>query len=197
MESLFWEIIWILALWINILSYLEKNDKKMFILLALASLFYAFHFYGIGLLTASLVNFFDIGKNIIVTKYKRNMSLFIFLAISYAIIGVMTSNGEILSYLLVFASILTMYAAFFFHWIALRVVYLLATFVYLLYSIDGKSLSWTLTALLFIVLLSLSISALYRYRGIVWKIRYFKMCCIKKCKKRLHFHKRRFKIFWI
>lgn len=195
MQNVFWEIIWIIALLLNILSYHEKNDKKMFFMLAITSLFYGFHFYWIGLMTASLVNFFDIGKNIIVTRYKKSTPLFIFFAISYSIIGVITSSGEILSYLLVFSSILTLYAAFYFHGIALRIVYLMATFSYLLYSVDGKSLSGTLTALLFIILLSSSIYVLHKYRGILWKVRYMKVCCIKGCKKRWYAHKRRFKIF--
>lgn len=195
MQNIFWEIIWIIALLLNILSYHEKNDKKMFFMLAITSLFYGFHFYWIGLMTASLVNFFDIAKNIIVTRYKKNTPLFIFFAISYSIIGVMTSNGEILSYLLVFSSILTLYAAFYFRGIALRIVYLIATFAYLLYSIDGESLSGTLTALLFLILLSSSIYVLHKYRGVFWKIRYMKVCCIKGCKKRWYAHKRRFKIF--
>lgn len=196
MQNIFWQTIWIIALLLNILSYHEKNDKKMFFLLAVTSLFYGFHFYWIWLITASLINFFDIWKNIIVTRYKKSTPLFIFFAIIYSIIGVMTSNGEILSYLLVFASILTIYAAFYFRAIALRIVYLLATFVYLLYSIDGKSLSGTLMAILFIIILSSSIYALYKYRGIFWKLRYMKVCCIKGCKKRWQVHKRRFKIFW-
>lgn len=184
------------ALLMNIWSYMEKNDKKMFFLLAIASLFYWFHFYWLGLVTASLVNFFDIWKNIIVTKYKKNTFLFFFFAISYGIIGVLTSNGEILSYLLVFASIITLYAAFYFHGIALRFVYLIASCIYLLYTMVWNSLSWMFTSLVFIVILSYSIYVLYQHKGILGKLRYMKVYFLKTLRKKYCFHKKRFHLFW-
>ncbi len=71
-----WEFVWMIALVFNIISYLEKNDKMMFIMLAICSFFYWIHFLWLWLLTASVINFFDVFKNLAVIKHKKNIKLF-------------------------------------------------------------------------------------------------------------------------
>ncbi|MDD3793462.1 MAG: YgjV family protein [Candidatus Gracilibacteria bacterium] len=178
--NIFWEIIGLIALFFNVVSYTEKNDRMLFIMLAICSFFYGLHFLGLGLLTASVINFFDVFKNLIVIKYKKNLYLFISFVIVYLIIGYKTANGEVLSYLLTFGSILSLYAAFYFTGISLRIVYLIATFIYLIYSIVGNSISGILTSIIFIFVLSSSIYILYKRRGFWGKVRYYKYLLHKK-----------------
>lgn len=178
--NIFWEIIWLIALFFNVISYTEKNDRMLFIMLAICSFFYWLHFLWLGLLTASFINFFDVFKNLIVIKYKKNLYLFLLFTIVYLIIWYKTANGEILSYLLTFWSILSLFAAFYFTWITLRIVYLLVTFIYLFYSIIWNSISGTLTSIIFIFVLSSSIYILYRRRWFWWKVRYYKYLLHRK-----------------
>lgn len=187
-----WEIIGIFALIFNVLSYLEKNDRKMFILLSICSGFYSIHFLWLWLLTASLINLFDVWKNLAVLKYKKNNYLFLVFATIYTIIWIKTWNW-ILSYLFTAWSILSLYSAFYFRWISLRIVYLLVTIIYLVYSIDWNSISWSLTALLFIIMLSISIFSLYKRRWFLWKVRYYRFLFLKNTRKLLGYRIRRFK----
>lgn len=178
--NIFWEIIWLIALFFNVVSYTEKNDRMLFIMLAICSFFYWLHFLWLGLLTASIINFFDVFKNLIVIKYKKNLYLFLLFTIVYLIIWYKTANGEILSYLLTFWSILSLFAAFYFTWIPLRLIYILTNFIYLIYSYFWNSLSWTLTSIIFIFVLSSSIYILYRRRWFWWKVRYYKYLLHRK-----------------
>ena len=175
-----WEFVWMIALVFNIISYLEKNDKMMFIMLAICSFFYWIHFLWLWLLTASVINFFDVFKNLAVIKHKKNIKLFSIFAIVYVIIWFETGNWEILSYLLTFGSILSLFAAFYFRWISLRIVYLIVTFIYFFYSFAWNSISWMLTSLVFIITLSSSIYVLYRRRWFWWKVRYCKYLLHRK-----------------
>lgn len=178
--NIFWEIIWFIALFFNVISYTEKNDRMLFIMLAICSFFYWFHFLWLGLLTASVINFFDVFKNLIVIKYKKNLYLFLLFTIIYLIIWYKTANGKILSYLLTFWSIISLFSAFYFTWIPLRLIYILTNFIYLIYSYFWNSLSWTLTSIIFIFVLSSSIYILYRRRWFWWKIRYYKYLLHRK-----------------
>lgn len=178
--NIFWEIIWLIALFFNVVSYTEKNDRMLFIMLAICSFFYWLHFLWLGLLTASIINFFDVFKNLIVIKYKKNLYLFLLFTIVYLIIWYKTANGEILSYLLTFWSIISLFSAFYFTWIPLRLIYILTNFIYLIYSYFWNSLSWTLTSIIFIFVLSSSIYILYRRRWFWWKIRYYKYLLHRK-----------------
>ncbi len=178
--NIFWEIIWLIALFFNVVSYTEKNDRMLFIMLAICSFFYWLHFLWLGLLTASFINFFDVFKNLIVIKYKKNLYLFLLFTIVYLIIWYKTANGEILSYLLTFWSIISLFSAFYFTWIPLRLIYILTNFIYLIYSYFWNSLSWTLTSIIFIFVLSSSIYILYRRRWFWWKIRYYKYLLHRK-----------------
>lgn len=178
--NIFWEIIWLIALFFNVVSYTEKNDRMLFIMLAICSFFYWLHFLWLGLLTASFINFFDVFKNLIVIKYKKNLYLFLLFTIVYLIIWYKTANGEILSYLLTFWSIISLFSAFYFTWIPLRLIYILTNFIYLIYSYFWNSLSWTLTSIIFIFVLSSSIYILYRRRWFWWKVRYYKYLLHRK-----------------
>lgn len=178
--NIFWEIIWLIALFFNVVSYTEKNDRMLFIMLAICSFFYWLHFLWLGLLTASIINFFDVFKNLIVIKYKKNLYLFLLFTIVYLIIWYKTANGEILSYLLTFWSIISLFSAFYFTWIPLRLIYILTNFIYLIYSYFWNSLSWTLTSIIFIFVLSSSIYILYRRRWFWWKVRYYKYLLHRK-----------------
>lgn len=190
------EIIWVFALIFIVLSFLETDDKKMFILLAIWSFFYWIHFWGIWLITAALINFFDIAKNLAVTKYKRNEFVFAFFVIAYTIIGVKTWNWELMNYLFTLASITSLYAAFFLRWISLRIVYLAVVMIYLLYTIVWNSLTWSITNLLFFISLSSSMYMLYKRRWFLWKVRYARFLFLKSLRKFFWYRYGRVKFLW-
>lgn len=178
-----WEAIWFIALIFNLLSYLEKDDKKMFLLLATCSFFYWMHFYWLWLYTAAFINFFDITKNLLVIKYKRNLLIFFLYIISYIIIWWLTADWNIFSYLITSASILTIYWAFFLKWVNLRIFYLIATILYLIYSIIWHSIAWSVSGLFFSFELLISIYILYKRKWIWGKIKYYRYIIRKNIKR--------------
>lgn len=177
------EIVWVFALIFIVLSFLETNDRKMFLLLAIGSFFYSIHFWWLGLITASIINFFDILKNVAVTKYKKNTSLFLFFTVIYTIIWVKTWNWELMPYLFTLASILSLYAAFFLKWITLRGVYFTSFTIQLIYTIVWHSLSWSIINLLFLLSITSSIYLLYKRRWFLWKIRYARFLLLKNLRR--------------
>lgn len=169
-----WEIIWFIGLFFCILSFTEKDDRKMFLLLALASFFYWLHFYWVWLLTASFLNFLEINKNLLALKYKKNLYIFFIFIISYLIIWWLTANWEIISYLIIIASIISIYAAFFLEWLKLRITYLTSNMFNLIYNFIWWSIAWTVSCILFMIILSYSSYILYKRKHFWGKILNYK-----------------------
>lgn len=180
-----WEIVGVFALIFIVLSFLEKDDRKMFLLLAIWSFFYWVHFLWLWLLTASYINFFDIFKNLAVTKYKKNQYLFCIFAIIYTIIWVKTWNWEWIPYLFTLSSIATLFAAFFLTWISLRIVYFASIMIQLIYTIVWNSLTWSIANLLFLLSITSSIYLLYKRKWFLWKVKYAKFLLLKRLRKLL------------
>ncbi len=190
------EVIGVFAMIFIVLSFLETDDKRMFLLLAIWSFFYWVHFWGIWLLTAALINFFDILKNLAVTRYKKNEYLFWFFVIAYTIIWVKTWNWETMPYLFTLASITSLFAAFFLRWISLRIVYFASIMIQLIYTIVWNSLSWSIINILFLLSITSSIYLLYKRRWFLWKVRYAKFLFLKNLR-RLSWHRfHRVKFLW-
>jgi len=183
-----WELFWSIWLLFIILSFIETEDKRMFLLLAIWSLFYWFHFYWIWLFTASLINFVDVSKNLAVIKFKNNIYAFLIFAIFYWIIWLLTWNWDPLNYLFTLCSITSLSAAFFMEWISLRIVYLLVTIYYLYYTIVWYSISWSITNVLLIFSIISSIYMLHRRRWFFWKLRYYSWILTKKIRPKSKFY---------
>ncbi len=188
-----WEIVWIFALIFMFLSFSVTNDKKMFILLAICSWFYSIHFFWLWLITAWYINLLDIIKNLSVIRFKKNISIFTWFSVIYLIVWWLTANWDILSFLLTIATIVSMYAAFFFRWITLRLVYLWVIFIYMTYTVVWNSISWSISNLVMIISICLSIYLIYKRRWFWWKVRYYRFLISKNIRKFIGFRYRRVK----
>lgn len=188
-----WEIVWVFALIFIVLSFLETDDKKMFILLAIGSLFYWIHFLWLWLITAAYINFFDIAKNLAVTQYKKNSTLFWLFFIAYLIIGYKTAAWETMSYLFTIASITSLFAAFYLRWISLRIVYFASIMIQLIYTIIWNSLTWSIINILFLLSITSSMYLLYKRRWFLWKVRYASYVFYKNFRKFMWFRYKRIK----
>lgn len=188
-----WEAFWIFALVFIVLSFLETNDKKMFILLAIWSFFYAIHFYYLALFTAALINFIDVIRNIVVLKYKKNDYIFWIFLIIYVTIWIQTANWEFLNYMFTLATLLSIFAAFYLKWLSLRYLYLTSIIMQLIFTIIWNSISWSLLNILFIISISITIFTLYKRQSLTWKIRYYKVLLYKKIRKLLWLKYKRYK----
>lgn len=178
--NLSWEAIWFIALIIRLAASFEKDDRKLFLLLATCSFFYWIHFFWLWLFTASFINFFDVTKNLVALKFKKNLYVFFFYIISYTIIGGLTSHWHIIPFMFVIWSMISIYAAFFLKGIYLRLCYLITNLLYLSYSIYGWSIAWSVSSILFSISLSFSIYILFKRKWFIWKIKYYNSLAYKK-----------------
>jgi len=135
------QAIWFIALFFVFLAFKETDDRKLIIYLAIGSWIWGLHFWLIGLFAASAINIFDVFKNLIWLRYKKNNYWVSFFVISYIIIWILTYSytWSYVSFLPTLASILWAIAVFLFRWIALRVLLLSTLFIWFTYNIIGLS----------------------------------------------------------
>ena len=139
--EIIWRIIGFIALIFVFFAFKETNDKKLIIYLAIGSFFWGFHFWFLWLISASLINFFDVFKNLIWLKYKKNNYWISFFVSSYIIIWLYTylDTGKIISFFPTIASILWAIAVFIFQWVYLRFILLSTLFIWFSYNFIGWS----------------------------------------------------------
>ena len=135
------QAIWFIALVFVFFAFKETNDRKLIILLAIGSWIWALHFSLLWLVAAAAINAFDVAKNCISLKYKKNTYWISFFIISYTLIGIVsfliTKNP--ISLLPTLTSIIWSIAVFVFHGIKLRLLMLSTLFIWFAYNFAGNS----------------------------------------------------------
>ncbi len=139
--STIWQIIGFIALFFVFLAFKETDDRKLIIYLAIGSGIWWVHFWVLGLVAASAINFFDVLKNCIGLKYKKNNYWVSFFVATYIAIWIMSYSysGSLVSFLPTIASVLWAIAVFWFSGIPLRLIMMSTLFVWFTYNIIGGS----------------------------------------------------------
>ena len=141
-EDTWWQTIGLLALWINIIGFLTKNDKKFLIFMMISSLFWWIHFQMLWLLAASYTNFFDILKNFLALKYKKNKIIPTILIFIYLIIWIYTYTHNLISLIPIINSIASVTLIFYCQWIVLRIWFLCILWLWVSYNLVWHSIGW-------------------------------------------------------
>lgn len=141
-----------LAVLVNIIAFVTAKDRIFLIFMAISSFVWGVHFWYLGLFSAAFVSFFDILKNIIALKYKRNIFISWFLIISYLIIWFFTFNLEnIFSVIPILNAILSVIFINYLSWLKLKIWFLFILIFWFIYNYFWNSLGWMLSdAILFI-----------------------------------------------
>ncbi len=139
--EIIWQAIGFIALFFVFLAFKETDDRKLIIYLAIGSWIWGIHFSIIWLFAAAGISFFDIFKNLIWLKYKKNNYWVWFFIGSYILIGIFTyfHTGVLSSFLPTIASILWAIAVFWFSGIPLRLIMMSTLFVWFVYNFIGGS----------------------------------------------------------
>jgi len=142
--EIIWQIIGFIALFFVFLAFKETNDRKLIGYLAIGSWIWWIHFWFLGLVAASAINFFDVFKNLIWLKYAKNNYWVAFFIIAYAVIGVISYSytKNIYSFLPTIASVIWVIAVFWFRWIQLRLLLLFTLSIWFIYNYIGWSYAW-------------------------------------------------------
>jgi hypothetical protein len=135
------QAIWFIALWIAFFAFKETDDRKLLIYLAACSLLWSLHFGIIWLFAASAINFFDVFKNIVGLKWKKNNYWIIFFVLSYIIIWIATYNytWKLYSFLPTITSVLWAIWVLYFHGIAMRLFLISTLLIWFTYNFIGWS----------------------------------------------------------
>ena len=151
MDLLFiWQIIGLIALSLQIISFIEKKDKSFFLFLSISSVFWAVHYFLLGLISWWWVNVLDVIKNYVGYKWWKSQIIFYGFWILYLFIGIYLFDGSIYWIIPILASLLSIYAIFFSRWENLRVYYGIIMFLWLVYNILWFSIAGIITDILLI-----------------------------------------------
>lgn len=133
--------IWIVAFIASMVTFLMKQDQKFILMMVLVSAIWSMHFFMLGLLSAALINFVDIFKNLLALKYKKNNYITWATIILYILIWMYTySWWSIIDILPVIASLTSIYVVFQLQWIQMRLWFLWILLFWLIYNYTGWSI---------------------------------------------------------
>lgn len=129
------------AVAVNIVAFATSKDKKFLVFMAISSLIWGIHFCLMGLLSAAGVSLFDVIKNIIALKYKRNLKLMLFFLGAYLLIWILTfDSNNLVSLIPIVNSLLSIYFIFYLKEVRLKLGFLLILFFRFSYNYLGHSL---------------------------------------------------------
>lgn len=148
-----WQSIGFVALIFVFLAFKETQDRKLIIYLAIGSWIWWLHFSALGLYAAAGINFFDVFKNLIALKWKKNNYWITFFITSYVLIGVWTYHytNQIYSFLPTITSILWVLWVLYFRWIRMRLFLISTLFIWFIYNYIGWSIAWMVSDIALII----------------------------------------------
>ncbi|RAL57491.1 hypothetical protein BLD25_02435 [Candidatus Gracilibacteria bacterium GN02-872] len=146
------QLVGIIALLVNIFTYISTNEKRFFVLMALTSFCWGFHFHLMGQMSGAVVNYFDIICSLLVLKSKGNIKVFSFLCVLYVVIGVLTiDGGNIFSAIPIINGVLTTYLLFYFSGVKLKIGLCVLLIAWLVYSISTHSIGSVISDFLLLI----------------------------------------------
>lgn len=141
-----------LAVGVNVIAFITTKDKKFLLFMALSSAIWGLHFYLMGLFTASGVNFFDVIKNLIALKYKRNLFWMSIFLLIYATIGFFTFDpSNLFSLIPILNAFLSLFFVFYLKGVWLKVGFLLILVLWFVYNFMGQSLGGMMSDILLFI----------------------------------------------
>ena len=127
--------LWIIAFIASMITFLMKRDQRFIQMMVLVSFLWSIHFFALWLLSAALINFVDIFKNLLALKFKKNNSITLGVIIFYIGIGIYTFSPEnIVSIFPVIASLASIYVVFHLQGFQMRLWFIGILIFWLIYN---------------------------------------------------------------
>ena len=139
------QTIWVLAFLVSVYNFLFCKDKKFIIVTAIASALWWMHYLILGLFAAAWINLFDVFKNMIALKYKKNLPLVISFTLVYIIIWIYTYTGQWISVIPTLTAILWTYLVFYVRWVWLNAWFIVIVLMWMSYNYIWNSIGWLWT----------------------------------------------------
>jgi len=153
----------LVALLIQIIAVLNKDDRKLIIFQTIAVVFWMIHYWLMWLFIASVIALLNIMRWIAVLKFPKNVKLFLIFFILYWI-NAIYNYQNIISILAIIASLSALYTFFFllWKWIIFRICLFWVWVLWLSYHFLNQSIWWTINELLMTSLNLVTIFRLYK-----------------------------------
>lgn len=136
-----WQISWIIAMFLSILWYTQKDDKKVIKVFMVSNVAWIIHFYFMWTFSAMIACVIAIARLLLSLKYKRNKKFFFGILAAILVSWVATYENH-LSALPIIASMVSAYGFFFFERIKLRLFMLISSTCWLIFSFWEFSIWW-------------------------------------------------------
>lgn len=162
-ENPLWQTVWLLAFVMGFLAFLHKKDKDLYVWIMFSQSFWIIHFLIMWLYSWAFVNIVSFARSYIALKYKWNKQIILLFILFYFIIWVV-NFPNLLSLLPVLAWILGTFAFLYFSWLIWRIVLLICSVLWLIYSFVWGSIGWIITETFMILAGLITI-----FRLIYWK----------------------------
>lgn len=135
------QIIGFIWFFLSVLAFLFKNDKKTKVIHGISLAFWALHFLLLWLYTAVAVDLVWIVRNFSSIKKKWSNKMILLLSFTYILFWIITYK-DIYSTLPVVSWILATYAFFKLDWIKFRLLLLVCSSMWIIYSLIWHSIWW-------------------------------------------------------
>lgn len=157
------QIFGLIALSIEVISVINKDDKKLIFFQAIAAIFWVIHFLLMWLVLAVVIWLIDMIRWFAALKFPKNIKLFSIFFILYWINAVYNFES-LISIFAILASIWNLYLFFFLNWkwLSFRLGLLWTTILWLSYHILNQSIWWTINETIILILHFVTIFRLYR-----------------------------------
>lgn len=154
-ENPIWQIIWIIALIVNIFTYLIIDEKKFFIFFSIICFLWWLHFHLLWELSWAFINYFEIFASLLVLKYKKSKKIFLFLSFNYILIWFLiylfSWSFSYIWIIPIFNAILISYFSFFYSWIKLKLWICFTLFIRLIYWFYLGSIWWIISDIILFI----------------------------------------------
>lgn len=143
-EKPIWQWLWIFAMGISIMWYMQKDDKKTIKIFIWSNLVRMAHFYFLWTFSAMASCLVAIARSFLSLKYKRNKKIFLWVIAAVLVFWIITYEWK-LSILPIIASCLSAYWFFFFERIKFRLFMLISSICWLTFNIWTVSIWWIIS----------------------------------------------------
>lgn len=168
-----WQTFWILAAALTIWAFIYDNKEKTINILLIGGIFWILQFLLLWAYSWAIVNCFWFLRTLFAKYHYNDKKLLIFLFFIIGIINYFSYKGPI-SLLPLLATSIATYALFYAEWIRFRVILIIPSILWLIYSYTVWSIGGTIREIIILILhlKVILLSMTFAYKQEIYKLNY-------------------------
>lgn len=164
------QCVWIIALFVFLFWYAQKNDNKALYIVLLSLVFWALHFYLLGIYSACIAIIISIFRIWLSVQFKKNKIVYCLVLLAVSIAWYISYDG-IVSLLPITASFIGAYAYFFHNKILLRLLMFICSILWFVHNYIVWSIPGIINEILALIIMA---STIYRLTTFEGKLSYYR-----------------------